>query len=288
MDITTLTERCQNWNENLSVDQGKRLITQVALTGGQSRNGYTYSNDALQNAVPLYEGKPVFLDHAHNRSRPEDRSTRDLVGSISNPTFQNGRIYGDIKVLETESGQTFLKLLELETPGVGMSHVVKAKRSVDGTLVEEIADVISVDAVINPATTSTFKESVNTTATDEETPADATRLLSEQVSQLKLDQKSLLVENQQLKAQLLSLQNKKRVHDMIEQFRLPDQAVTDFFVQQLEATTDAKIQEQMIQDRLTLISKTGQRTPIVHSEERSATSTLSNSDELFIHSFRRK
>ncbi|MBT5019477.1 hypothetical protein OAF74_02005 [bacterium] len=288
MDFTTLTERCQNWNENLSVDQSKRMITQVALTGGLSRNGYSYSNDALQNAVPLYEGKPVFLDHATNRSRPEDRSTRDLVGSIANPTFKNGRIYGDIKVLETESGQTFLKLLELETPGVGMSHVVKAKRSVDGTIVEEIADVISVDAVVNPATTSTFKESVNSIDEIDEQRIESIRLLNEQVSQLETEQQSLLSENQQLKDQLAAMLNKGRVHKLINQFSLPDQAVTDFFVQQLESTSDAAIQEQMIQDRLAIISATGERTPVVHSQERTSHSNAPSTDDLFISSFRRK
>lgn len=288
MDFTTLTERCQNWNENLSVDQGKRMITQVALTGGLSRNGYSYSNDALQTAVPLYEGKPVFLDHAANRSRPEDRSTRDLVGSIANPTFKNGRIYGDIKVLDTESGQTFLKLLELETPGVGMSHVVKAKRSMDGSVVEEIADVISVDAVVNPATTSTFKESVNSIEELDEQQSESIRLLNEQVSQLEIEQQTLLSENQHLKDQLSLMLNKSRVHKLINQFSLPDQAVTDFFVQQLESTSDAAIQEQMIQDRLAIISATGERSQVVHSQERTTVSNATNTDDLFISSFRRK
>jgi hypothetical protein len=69
-------------------------------------------------------------------------------------------VRGDIRVLDTDSGRTFLALAESDTPGVGMSHVVLAERNADGTIVEKIRDVISVDAVVGPATTRTFRESV--------------------------------------------------------------------------------------------------------------------------------
>src|SRR5690606_35903290 len=41
---------------------------------------------------------------------------------------------------------------------VGMSHVVLAMRSADKQVVERIEEVISVDAVVFPATTVTFQE----------------------------------------------------------------------------------------------------------------------------------
>ena len=142
------------------MEREERLVRNVALAGRESRNGYVYSESALREAVGLYERKPVFLDHGADRGRPQERSTRDLVGSIVNPRYEEGRIRGDIRVLETESGETFLALVESETPGVGMSHVVLAERAADGLTVERIRDVISVDAVVGPATTRTFRESV--------------------------------------------------------------------------------------------------------------------------------
>ncbi len=157
--VQQLIEHIDDWKtSDLLVDTDSRIVRHVALTGIQSRNGYRYSEEALQRAIPLYENKPVFLDHAVNISRPYDRSTRDLVGSIVNPRFHEGRIRGDIQLLDTDAGRTFLALAKANRPAVGMSHVILARRNSDKTVVEEIHDVVSVDAVVFPAATSTFRE----------------------------------------------------------------------------------------------------------------------------------
>jgi hypothetical protein len=169
-ECRTLVEQCGDWRADACVEQETRFVRNVALAGRESRNGYVYSESALREAVSLYDRKPVFLDHAPDRGKPQERSTRDLVGSIVNARYEGGRIRGDIRVLETESGQTFLSLVQSDTPGVGMSHVVLAERGADGLTVERIRDVISVDAVVGPATTRTFRESaeeVGTTRRDE-------------------------------------------------------------------------------------------------------------------------
>ncbi len=164
--LQQLTEHVDDWRTpDLLVDAANRLVRHVALTGVHSRNGYRYSEQALRQAIPLYENKPVFLDHAANFSRPYDRSTRDLAGSIVEPRYQDGRIRADIQLLDTEAGRTFLALAEANRPAVGMSHVILAHRSSDKSIVEEIHDVVSVDAVVFPATTSTFREQ-----TDEQPP----------------------------------------------------------------------------------------------------------------------
>lgn len=288
MDSITLTERCQDWNQNLSVDEDNRLVKNVALSGGASRNGYTYSESALQEAVHLYEGKPVFLDHARDRSRPQDRSTRDLVGSVTHAIFSEGRIRGDIQVLDTESGQMFLKLLEMETPGVGMSHVVKARRSADGKLVEQIADVISVDVVVNPATTSTFRESVDAETGASKEHAEALHCLDEQVTQLESERDQLLSENLKLKTCVESFQRKDQIAELISESNLPDQVVTDFFVKQLESASDHKTRRQMIQDRLHIVSVNGERQPAVQSQERTPLSESTQNDDHFVQAIRRK
>ncbi len=137
----------------------------VALTGAKSRNGYCYSEQALRGALPLYENKPVFLDHASGTRRPHERSTRDLAGSIVNVRFEENRIRGDIQALETDAGKTLLALAASDSPAVGMSHVVLAQRTADRTSVERIHDVVSVDAVVFPATAATFRESDEGNAT---------------------------------------------------------------------------------------------------------------------------
>ncbi|WP_237229053.1 hypothetical protein [Rubinisphaera sp. JC750] len=153
-----LTERVGDWRADSQVDRSERLVRNVALAGLESRNGYRYSEASLREATRLYEGKPVFLDHARPGVRPQERSTRDLVGAIENVRFEEGRLRGDIDVLDTESGRTFLALAAAEHGAVGMSHVVLARRSQDRQLVEAIEEVISVDAVVFPATTQSLRE----------------------------------------------------------------------------------------------------------------------------------
>ena len=169
----TLIERYDDWRTGMTVERTTLLITGIALAGLTSRNGYAYSEQALRDAAPLYNGKPVFLDHApHN---PRGRSTRDLAGTVLNPRFEGNRLRGDVQALDTDAGRTLLALAERETQGVGMSQVVMAERK--GDQVNRIHDVVSVDVVIGPATTSTFREQT-------EPPAGELQQLRDQVARL--------------------------------------------------------------------------------------------------------
>ena len=292
MDPTTLTERCQDWNQNLSVDASQRLVENIALAGGQSRNGYSYSQAALREAVSLYQEKPVFLDHARDRTRPQDRSTRDLVGSIVNPSYVDGRIRGDIKVLDTESGRTFLNLLEMESPGLGMSHVVRARRSTDGSTVEQIVEVISVDVVVNPATTTTFRESTAFSESIEtsSTPSaeSNTRQLSEQIAALQAEQERLRQQNAVLTTLVEQYRSQQEIHELLAEAQLPEQAVTSVFLHQLESAGDRSTRQQLISDRLALLSTPGLRTSAVQSRERQALSESTHRDDIFIASLKRR
>lgn len=154
-----LTEQLSDWQSEVTVDFSNRLVKNIVLSGGISRNGHRYTEEALRDAVAKYDQKPVFLDHAANVSKPFDRSMRDLVGTVSQPRFVDGRIRGDVNVLKTEAGRTFLALMEGRSPAVGMSHVVLAQRGSNPQIVERIHDVVSVDAVVFPATTNGFHES---------------------------------------------------------------------------------------------------------------------------------
>ncbi len=154
-----MTEQVADWRAaDVTVDFTERLVRNIVLSGGVSKNGHRYTDEALREAVAKYDQKPVFLDHAANVSKPFDRSMRDLVGTITQPRFEQGRVRGDIQVLDTEAGRTFLALMEGRSPAVGMSHVVLAQRGSNPQIVEHIHDVVSVDAVVFPATTNGFHE----------------------------------------------------------------------------------------------------------------------------------
>ncbi|WP_166830545.1 hypothetical protein [Thalassoroseus pseudoceratinae] len=179
--LQQLAEEIRDWrSDGLIVDRENRYVRNVALAGTVSKNGYRYTEQALQEATCLYRNKPVFLDHAPSASRATHRSTRDLVGSIVNPRFENGRVRGDIRVIDTEAGRTFLALAESDGPSVGMSHVVLAKRNANGTIVERLEQVVSVDAVVFPASTVTFRESHSPAGDDQgETLTLSNRIMDE-------------------------------------------------------------------------------------------------------------
>jgi len=154
-----VVEQIQDWRSGpIVVDREARLLRNVALTGATSKNGHRYTEAALREAAGLYAGKPVFVDHSPVH-RPQARSARDLAGTIVNPRYEAGRIRADIQTLDTEAGRTLMALAEAGSTAAGMSHVVVVQRSADGQLVERILDVVSVDAVMFPATT-TFREEV--------------------------------------------------------------------------------------------------------------------------------
>jgi hypothetical protein len=73
-ESTTLVEQSADWRSEARVDRAARLVRNVALAGPASRNGYRYAESALRDGAVLYERKPVFLDHAADPRRPQERT----------------------------------------------------------------------------------------------------------------------------------------------------------------------------------------------------------------------
>ena len=285
MDAIRLTERCDDWNRHLDIDASNRMVRNVALSGIESRNGYRYAAEALQQAVALYADKPVFLDHAPDPARPRERSTRDLVGSIVNPRFEETRIRGDIKVLETDSGQTFLKLIEAQTPGVGMSHVVLAERSRDGKRVDAIKDVISVDAVVNPATTTTFRESLD----DRHETSDGDAQLQAEISALTTEREQLRQELAELKDQLCQHEQQRAVETLLQESQLPLEAVSESFLRQLREASGEQLRRELIQDRQALLAlRTVPPAPGAAQSQTRCASPQTPGDDEFVHLIRKR
>lgn len=287
MQAITLTERVVDWRSELRLDRHARLVQNVALAGRDSRNGYHYTEAALRTALPLYDHKPVFLDHARDRSHPRDRSTRDLVGSIVNPRYEDGRIRGDIHVLDTDSGRTFLALIEADAPGVGMSHVVLARRSADGQSVEAIEDVVSVDAVVNPATTTTFRESSQPDSSEADPSENAAHDLATgedagdaaaapeciassgaTSEQLQAEMVRLTLERDQYRSALDRMQSEReqdvrqqRRDALLSESRLPEHALTPLFLQLLDAAPDEDARRALIRERSELLNRSARLSP---------------------------
>lgn len=260
---TTLVEQTGEWRSEARVDRSARLVRNVALAGPASKNGYRYAESALRDGAALYERKPVFLDHASDPRRPQERSTRDLVGSVIHPRFEAGRIRGDIQVLDTEAGQTFLSLVESDAPGVGMSHVVLAERGGDGTLVERIHDVISVDAVIGPATTTTFRESIGgepaASGDDTEVRDAAAVLVEAELTAVRRERDALATRVAELERENAA-SGRYVESQRLAAAALPEDAMSPLFLEQLSAAAPA-VRVQLIAERRELLARLGAARP---------------------------
>ncbi len=289
------------------IDASARIVKNVALTGCESRNGYRYTESALRSAVPLYVHKPVFLDHAAAQGSPGERSTRDLVGSVENVRYDSGRIRGDIRVLATDSGKTFLALTESDAPGLGMSHVVLAKRSADGKTIEQITEVISVDAVINPATTTTFHESLQTSEISERTgamadvepgsPAESVSqseegddaktslaMMQEELAALRVERNRILRQLEDVLEREQQRHQSETVEALLVESRLPAYAITPSFRKALLLAADETARRELIQERAKLIRRASLETP--RSKSRESESTCHN-NSVFVATIKR-
>ena len=158
-----------NWTESQSgferIDTEAGIIYGVRIVGQDSRNGRTYLESTLRNAVELYEGTRVFIDH--NRPDPKtgvlvERSIRDKWGELRNVRFQEGGLVGDLHYLKTHAMTPMLVESAQRFPATfGLSHDAGGDEVVNKGRVEvvDIKQVKSVDVVNCPATTNGLFES---------------------------------------------------------------------------------------------------------------------------------
>ena len=135
------------------VDRQSGIIYGVRVIGQQSRNGRTYTEQALRDAVRLYEGAAVFFDH-EDRS-PEDKSSRDLFGELRNARFENGAVRADLHYLRSHpAAEQITEAAERMPHRFGLSHHADGRtvRRDGSVIVESIEVVHSVDIVSRPAT----------------------------------------------------------------------------------------------------------------------------------------
>src|ERR1700738_1808066 len=67
-------------SEDQALDAQGHAVRVTVMRGGQSKNGFTYCEAALQTIAHLLEGAHAYADHARNESDQQTRSVRDIVG----------------------------------------------------------------------------------------------------------------------------------------------------------------------------------------------------------------
>ena len=132
------------------------------IQAGPSRNGFTYTPEALQEAVPLFEGATAFVDHAGPSDlRRGTRSVRDVAGAYGQVAWdpQNAALVGDLHVIHEETAAFLTAYVRAReagepVPNIGISaDLTVAHRE---GIVHRIVQVHSADVVFGPAAGGTI------------------------------------------------------------------------------------------------------------------------------------
>ena len=142
--------------------EGSRWAVRV-IRSGPSVNGNDYAPAALEAAVPLFEGVPVYAvsdaEHVSRGSPPLNRDVSRMVGRIVEPHFVREGTGGEIRAtleLINPAGEFGQWLLEAARKGMhesafGLSMVAAGRRRRGTREVREISVVESVDFVVQPS-----------------------------------------------------------------------------------------------------------------------------------------
>jgi len=151
-----LQEYVDSASHHLRVDRAAGVIRGVKLLGLVSRNGRRYRENALVEAVGLYEGAKVNINHPKGHPLAP-RDYQDRLGVVRGVTFRAGEgLFGDLHFNPKHAlSEQLVWDAEHAPQNVGLSHNVLARTSRNGdqTLVEAILKVQSIDLVADPATT---------------------------------------------------------------------------------------------------------------------------------------
>lgn len=134
----------------------ENVFRNVVILGNTSKNGRTYSPEAMTKALPLYEGLPCYIDH--DRSGKGIRSYRDRIGFVQNARLVEGKVRADF-VMNPHMALAESVLWDAKhgSKRIGFSHSAMGRMS-PGTKIVEHIEPTSVDIVSDPATTKSFFE----------------------------------------------------------------------------------------------------------------------------------
>ena len=147
--------------ESVQVDEEAGIIRNVLVCGCESKNGYNFGPDAFGDDArvkSLYDGLPVCINHS--KENPLGRSVQEVAGFLSSPRRNTAnQVFADIQVEDSiDCGVDLIKLAKKRRRNIGLSHTAKYRMSRDGKTVDRVEKVITVDVVVNPATTQSFFE----------------------------------------------------------------------------------------------------------------------------------
>jgi hypothetical protein len=149
----TLRECCEQ--DGLTTDGKAGLIKNVKVLGLDSQNRRRYTTEAVQAALPIYEGIKVNLNHPEG-SPNANRDVKDRFGKLVNLHVVEGEgLRGDLRYNPHHPWAKAVQWWAENDPDcLGLSHnAVGQGHDENGVfVVEKIVNARSVDLVADPAT----------------------------------------------------------------------------------------------------------------------------------------
>jgi hypothetical protein len=148
------------------VDLETGIITGAKLLGRVSKNGREYSDQALNDAVRLYEGATINLDHP---TTPGNRGFLEGIAVARNVKRGKDGVYGDLHTIKSHPATPPLLEWASRFPKqFGLSHNADGVEVRKGgkNVVESLDRVVSIDVVRNPATTGGLFEGLQRTVAE--------------------------------------------------------------------------------------------------------------------------
>jgi hypothetical protein len=160
--VARIREYVDSEGSALRIDRQGGVIRGVKILGFTSKNGRRYLPEAVRDALPLYDGAKVNVNHPRGSAGPA-RNYEDRLGVMRNVRFvEREGVFGDLHFNPAHALAEQLSWDARHAPGnVGLSHHVEGRvvRRDGQWVVEEILRVEGVDLVADPATTEGLFES---------------------------------------------------------------------------------------------------------------------------------
>jgi hypothetical protein len=269
-------------SQSLRVDRAAGVIRGVKLLGLKSRNGRRYRENALAEAVSLYEGAKVNVNHPKGHPL-SPRDYQDRLGVIRGVEYRTGDgLFGDLHFNPKHAlSEQLVWDAEHAAQNVGLSHNVLARttRQGDETVVEAITNVQSIDLVADPASTQgLFEQSAPAESTEigrkDPAPISWDALTIEQLALHRPDLLEELAQAQArelnearsqldtLAAQQAAAERKLRINELLQEHSLPlpsgkggagHELVSAHFVQSLIAAADDVALRRLVEERAALV-----------------------------------
>lgn len=274
---------CHMLERAIQADRQKAILPRVKVVGPNSANGRQYLVSCLKEAVSLYEGAPVNLDHPAGHGSV---SVLDRFGWLEACRLEGDSIYADLHYNPKHIfAETFVWWAANQPLKIGLSHnaIGTGKERTDGVFeVSKIIRVRSVDLVADPATVKGLYESRRDKSVSEQISNDAgnngsasgeaalPEAIRKELDELRAkvrvqeQQQSALAEQErkeldELRAKARLKEQREKALALCREAGLPETALSDYFLEHLAGQKDETAMKAAIEDRRRIL---GIKTPV--------------------------